>query len=168
MQQKIYTECTIQNSALHLWRTTIKTSAPLWYSLPILPRDTCVKLILSDRPVLRSAALKLWMCKCGVFMSRTSVHSRNFLHIEIFSYCNTDQNIANPRTKFMKKRWKLIQTYIFTIQYSDTKRKALPSEYHFLFTGVHWIIIRCCGATERREKYDIWTRWAGYCSGNTQ
>jgi hypothetical protein len=50
---------------------------------PKLPRDTRVKVSLVARPLLTPVARKLCRYEHGVFISRTRVHSRTLLRIEI-------------------------------------------------------------------------------------
>jgi hypothetical protein len=50
---------------------------------PSLPRDTRVKVTLVARPLLTSVTQKLCRCEHGVYASRTCVHSRTLLRIEI-------------------------------------------------------------------------------------
>jgi hypothetical protein len=58
-------------------------STPGLIDSPNFPLDTRVKVIVVARPLLTTFAQKLCICKHGVFTSRTCVHSRALLRIEI-------------------------------------------------------------------------------------
>jgi hypothetical protein len=55
---------------------------------PNLPCDIRVKVTLVARPLLTPVAQKLCGCEHGLFTSRTCVHSRILLSIEIVSCCS--------------------------------------------------------------------------------
>jgi hypothetical protein len=58
-------------------------SQPRIIDSPYLSRDTRVKIALLARPLLTPVARKLCRCKHGVSTSRTCLHSRTLLRIEI-------------------------------------------------------------------------------------
>jgi hypothetical protein len=64
------------------------TPHPNVRDFPNLPRDTQVKVILVNSPLLIPVAQKLCRCEHGVFTIRTCVHSRTLLRIEIVWYCS--------------------------------------------------------------------------------
>jgi hypothetical protein len=71
-----------RSHVLHHKNETRSKSIPVWYTVNLLQPATLVA-----RPLLTPVARKLWRCKHGVFATRTCVHSRTLLRIEIVCCC---------------------------------------------------------------------------------
>jgi hypothetical protein len=72
-------------NSLQSVKTTWLTRLP---GPPNLPHYTRVKVTLVARPLLTPVAQKLCRCEHGLFTSRTCVHSRTLLRIEIVCCCS--------------------------------------------------------------------------------
>jgi hypothetical protein len=86
---KYYLDELCNTKTFTYYGTKIKseTDPPLCNTLPTSPRDTRVKVTLFPRPLLKPVTQKLCRCEHGVFTSRTCVHSRTLLRIEIVCCC---------------------------------------------------------------------------------
>jgi hypothetical protein len=76
-----------------------------------LPHHAVIRVILVARPLLTTVARKLCRCERGIFKSRTCVHSRTIIHIEIvcsssrFTDVFSDREAPNKAATHRQNIW---------------------------------------------------------------